>query len=159
MPEIITLLVLGGIIRDMALRRGRSPLLFGLMLFALWFGGELAGAVLGFMLSRAIPNVLLIYILALAGASAGGVIALLIANSLPPVDGVWRDPATFPPRRSRLWGAVAGGVGGGVIGAGIVATMFKGALWEGPLPLPIQAFLVVGFLGALLGLISGVERS
>jgi hypothetical protein len=122
MPEIITLLVLGGIIRDMALRRGRSPLLFGLMLFALWFGGELAGAVLGFMLSRAIPNVLLIYILALAGASAGG-------------------------------------VGGGVIGAGIVATMFKGALWEGPLPLPIQAFLVVGFLGALLGLISGVERS
>jgi hypothetical protein len=48
MLEIILLLVLSGIIGDMARRRRRSPSLFGWLLIVCWFGGEIAGAVPGY---------------------------------------------------------------------------------------------------------------
>ena len=119
MLEIILLLVLSGIIGDMARRRSRSPSLFGLLLIVCWIGGEIAGAVLGSTLSAGTaagkPNLLLTYGVALCGAAIGAGLAFLIARSLGPVDGVWRDLSELPVRRSRLLGAVVGGVGGGVM--------------------------------------------
>ena len=85
-------------------------------------------------------------------------VAFLIARSFSPIDGVWRELSEMPIRRSRLWGAVAGGVGGGVIGAIAVAAMYGGEQTEGNLPLMVQGFLAVGFVGALLGLVSGVSK-
>jgi ribosome biogenesis SPOUT family RNA methylase Rps3 len=52
MLEIIALLVLGGLIGDMARRRERTPSLFQAMLVLFWFGGEIAGGVLGYALPR-----------------------------------------------------------------------------------------------------------
>ena len=154
MIEIIVLIVLMGKIGNMARRRGRSPNLFGLLLLACWFAGEVVGAVLGYILSGAWnwgkPNTLLIYGLALVGAALGVGIAFLVARSLSPVEGVWREPAELPVRRSRLLGAVVGGVGGGVIGAIVVGIMYGGEQVEGNLPLVVQGFLAVGFVGALL---------
>jgi hypothetical protein len=166
MIEIIALLVLLGKIGDMARRRGRNPSLFGLLLLVCWLGGEVAGAVLGYMLSGSTqagePNLLLlIYGLTLAGAAIGAGIAFLVARSLGPVDGVWREPADLPVRRSRLWGVVVGGVGGGVIGAIVTAFMYGGEQSGGnpPLmPMIVLSFLAVGFIGALLGLVSGVQK-
>jgi hypothetical protein len=162
MLEIVVLLVLSGIIGNMARRRGRSPSLFGFLLIACWFSGEVAGAVLGYILSAGTvtgkPNLLLVYGLALCGAAAGAGLAFLIARSLGPLDGVWRDVSGVPVRRSRLLGAVVGGVGGGVIGAIVVAVMYGGEQTEGNLPMVVQGFLAVGFIGALLGLVSGVQK-
>jgi hypothetical protein len=162
MIEIITLIVLLGKIADMARRRGRSPALFSILLLVCWFVGEAAGFVLGFVLSGARgtgePNWLLIYGLALAGAAIGGALAFLIARAIGPVDGVWRELTSLPVRRSRLWGAVAGGVGGGIIGAAVVALMYGGKQFENNLPIIVQGFLAVGLLGALLGLVSGVQK-
>ena len=154
MLEIIALIALVGKIGDMARRRGRSPALLGLLLIVCWFGGEVAGAVLGYKLSAGRPNMLLIYGLALAGAGVGVGIAFLVARSLSPVDGVWRELPELSMRRSRLWGAVIGGVAGGVIGAIFVVVMYRGQQ-EPPV---VASFFAVGFLGALLGLISGVPK-
>jgi hypothetical protein len=162
MFEIILLLVLSGMIGDMARRRGRSPSLFGLLLIACWFGGEIAGAVLGYALSANAatgkPSLLLAYGLALCGAAAGASLTFLIARSLGPVDGVWREVSEVPVRRSRLLGAIVGGAGGGVIGAIVVAVMYGGEQVEGNLPMVVQGFVAVGFVGALLGLVSGVQK-
>jgi hypothetical protein len=162
MIELIVLIVLMGKIGDMARRRGRSPNLFGLLLLVCWFGGEAAGAVLGYLLSGAggagKPNLLLIYGPALVGAALGAGIAFLAARSLSPVGGVWRELAELPVRRSRLLGAVVGGLGGGVIGAVVVWRMYGGEQFEGNLPMVVQGFLAAGFVGALLGLVSGLQK-
>src|SRR5205814_243965 len=159
MLEIIALLISFGVIGNMACRRGRSESLFGLLLTVCWFGGEVAGGVVGYACSVAAygdqPNLLLIYGLALSGAALGAGLAFLIAHRLPPIDGVWREVPVTPVRRSRLWGTVAGGLFGGVIGAVVVLLMYGGVQVDASLPLVMQGFLGVGFLGALLGLISG----
>ncbi|MCA9068727.1 MAG: hypothetical protein KDA84_07380 [Planctomycetaceae bacterium] len=160
MLEIILLIVLSGIISDMARRRGRNPTLFSLLLIAFWLGGEFAGAVLGYSLSSDAgkPNMLLIYGLALGGAILGAGLAFLIARSLSPVDGVWRDLTKEPVQNSRLLGAIVGGVGGGVIGAGVAFYMYGDGRAADNIPMMVQAILAVGFIGALLGLVSGLQK-
>jgi hypothetical protein len=74
------------------------------------------------------------------------------------VDGVWRELAELPVQRSRLWGAVIGALAGGAIGAIVVAVLYGGEQGEGNLPLMVQGFLAVGFLGALLGMVSGFQK-
>jgi len=155
MVEIIALLVLVQKIGDMARRRGRSVNLFGTLLVACWFCGELAGMVLGYKLYG---NALM-YVLALVGAAVGTVIAFLIARSLGPIDGEWRDISELSVGNSRLWGAVAGGVGGGIIGAIIVTVLYGGEQVEGNVSIVVQGFLAVGFFGTLLGLVSGLQQN
>jgi hypothetical protein len=158
MLESIALIVLIGKVSDMARRRGRSTSLFGLMLLIGWLVGEGAGGTLGYLAHSGGTNLLLIYGLALAGATVGAGIAFLVAASFRPVDGAWRDLGKLPVRRSRLRGALIGGVAGGVFGALVVAFMYGGQQSEGNLPLVLQGFLAVGFVGALLGLVSGVQK-
>jgi hypothetical protein len=55
-------------------------------------------------------------------------------------------------------GAIVGGVGGGIIGAVIVSVMYRPEQAEDNLPMVVQAFLAVGLIGALLGLVSGVQK-
>jgi hypothetical protein len=159
--EIIALLVLGGLIGDMARRRERTPSLFQAMLVLFWFGGEIAGGVLTYVLavsSGPAPNLLLIYAGALAGAVCGAASAFVLAKSFGPLNGEWKNLAELPVRRSRLLGAVVGGVGGGVLGAALVKFMYGNVQTEGNLPIVLQGFLAVGIVGALLGLVSGVQK-
>jgi len=162
MLEIIALILLCDRVAAMARRRGRSPTLFELMLVGLWFAGEVAGAVLGVILAgaggRGGPDLLVVYGLALAGAAIGGVCAFVIARSVSPVGGAYRDLPKGPFPRSRLVGALVGGVGGGLFGALITGLMFGGEPVEGNLPIVVQGFLAVGTVGALLGLVSGVQK-
>lgn len=161
MIEIVSLVILLGVIGDMARRRGRHPSLFGLMLLVCWFGGELSSAALGFLLSGILggegPNFVLMYGLALFGAAAGAGLAFFWAASIAPVDGVWRDLASSPVRRSRLWGVLAGSLFGGLLGAVVTGAMYGGVQFDGSLPLVVQGFLAVGFVGGLLGLVSGLQ--
>lgn len=163
MLEIIVLLCLLGVIGNMALRRGRSQLLLGLALVGCWFGGEVAGGMLGYALSALVsdgrPNLLLVYGSALVGAALGSGTVLLVVRYLPPVNGVWRDLASSPFRRSRVWGAIAGGLIGGVFGAVLVVLMYGQVDVEGSVPLVAQGFLAVGFTGTLLGLVTGVGEA
>lgn len=161
MIEIIVLVVLLGMIGDMARRRGRSSSRFGLLLVVGWFGGEIAGGVLGSVVSRDAagkPNMLVVYGFALCGAAIGAGLVFLFVLTRAPVGGVWRDLSALPVRRSRLLGAVVGGVGGGAIGALVVVFMYGAEQTEGNLPLAVQGCLAVGFIGALLGLVSGVQK-
>jgi hypothetical protein len=160
--EIIALMVLMGRIGDMARRRGRHPALFSLLLLVCWFGGEVAGAVLGYVLSNpggtAQPDTPLIYGLALLGAAVGAVAAFLVARSFSPVDGVWREPDALPIRRSRLRGAVVGGVCGGVIGAVVIAVIYGVQEVKANLPMMALGCLAMACVGALLGLVSGLQK-
>jgi hypothetical protein len=162
MLEIIALFVLVGKIGSMARSRHRSPLLFGLLLLVCWFGGEAAGAAIGYLQSgtaqTGMPNILKIYGLALAGAAVGAGVAFLAVQLSGPVDRMWREPTELPGRRSRLWGAVAGGVAGGLIGAILVAVMYGQIQVEDRMPMVVESSLVVGSIGALLGLVSGVQK-
>jgi hypothetical protein len=161
MLEIIALLVLCGLIGDMARRRERTPSVFQAMLVLLWFGGEIAGGVLGYVLavsSGQAPNLLLIYGGALAGAVCGAASAFVLAKSYGPLNGEWKDLAELPVRRSRLLGAVVGGIGGGAVGAAVIWFMYRDVQTEGNLPIALQGFLAVGIVGALLGLVSGVQK-
>jgi hypothetical protein len=160
MVEIIALLVLCEQIANMARRRGRSPALFVLMLLFLWFGGEVAGGVLGYSLSsaggtRSDLNLVMVYGWALAGAVAGGVCAFVIARVIRPVGGSFREVPAAPVGRSRLLGAIVGGLGGALLG-GIVPYVMYGRQ-EGA-SVVLQGVLAVGAIGSLLGLVSGVQR-
>ena len=93
--------------------------------------------------------------MALAGAAAGGLCAFVIARVIGPVGGTFREVQLVPVRRSRLLGVIVGGLGGGLIG-GIVPYVMYGGQEE--LSVVLQGVLAVGAIGALLGLVSGVQR-
>jgi len=160
MIEVVALVVLLGKIGDMARRRGRSPNLFGLMLVICWCVGEIAGGILGFILGLTLErsmnvNPLVFYTVALLGGALGGWIAFRIAGLIDPVGGVWREPEEFGTRRYRLLGAVVGGVVGVVMGAFIVWMTHGNA--------HVMAYdrlilLAAGFMGALFGVVSGVQK-
>ncbi len=82
LESIASILVLIGLeksIGDMARRRGRSPLAFGLLLLLCCGGGFIAAsAVLG-------------YGLRFIGAALGVGLAFWIARSFEPIDGVYRE--------------------------------------------------------------------
>jgi hypothetical protein len=160
MIEILALLILGGQIADMARRRGRSPTLFVLMLCLLWFGGEVAGGVLGYLLfgaggTRTNSSLHIVYSMALAGAAAGGLCAFVLARAIGPVGGMFREVQLVPVRRSRLLGVIVGGLGGGLIGGVVPYVMYGG---QEELSVVLQGALAVSAIGALLGLVSGVQR-
>lgn len=82
MLEIILLIFLckkiGAIIRE----KGRSPVAFQVLTVFLWFGGEIAGAVVGIIVSGNEEPGPAAYIFALVGAAVGATIAFLIASNL-----------------------------------------------------------------------------
>lgn len=161
MAEIIALLVLGGIIGDMARRRERSPSVFRLMLYACWFSGEIVGGFLGYAVAASTgphPNLLFVYGAALVGAVCGAMVAFILAKSCGPLNDEWKDIGQLPMRRSRLLGAAIGGIGGAAVGALVVWFMYGNQQIEGNLPMVLQGALAVGLVGALLGLVSGVQK-
>jgi uncharacterized membrane protein YgaE (UPF0421/DUF939 family) len=91
MLEILLLFWLGRKIAAIAGDKGRSGVLFVILLLFLWIGGEFFGAILGAVISimatgQEEPNFLMVYGLALLGAATGAVISFLIAHAVPPVD-------------------------------------------------------------------------
>lgn len=163
MFEIIAILLTFGQVGEMARRRGRSAILFELMFLVCWFCGEIAGGIFGFLVNGILglvqPNLLLIYGFAFAGALFGAGFAFLLAKCIGPVDGIWRDPSQTPIQNSRLLGAVIGGIGGGTIGAIAMVWLYRREQLAGNWSIVLQGFLVVGFVGALLGLVSGVRKN
>lgn len=159
MIEIIALLALAQLIGDMARRRGRSASGFKAMLLAFWLGGEFLGAVVYYLASQspqASVNWAAVYGLALMGAVAGGILALLVAKMVRPVDGQWIDAAQEAPRRSRLKGAFVGGLSGGVLGVLVARFLYGDDSSAGQMML--QSFVAVSLFGALLGLVSGLQK-
>jgi hypothetical protein len=161
MVEIIVLLLLIGHVGKIARRRGRNPGPFVLGSLALWFTGECVGLIIGCIVESARTrggewSILMIYGLGLVGAAMGGIIALVMGRLIPPVGGTFHPVPERSGPRSRLFGAVAGGIGGVVIGAGTFFLLWGPIGLGGNLMLP--AALAVGTIAALLGMISGVDR-
>jgi hypothetical protein len=84
--EFIILFVMCRSIGTKVRAKGRTAIGYQFLLLALWFGGELAGAILGVITSLATgaeePSLVLAYFLALIGAFLGAKIAFVIVNSL-----------------------------------------------------------------------------
>ncbi len=70
----------GRIVRE----KGRKAIGWQFMTVGLWLGGEIAGAVVGAVISGGEGASL--YVLALVGAAGGGALAYVIAKSLPPLN-------------------------------------------------------------------------
>jgi hypothetical protein len=87
MLEILLLIVFCKKIGSIVAEKGYSKFPFQLMLVALWFGGEIAGLVIGFVasgasLGRAGGPDLSVYVFGLGGAAVGAIIAFVIASNL-----------------------------------------------------------------------------
>src|SRR5262245_9075511 len=104
MLEILALRGLSSKLREMAKDRGMPEWPFLVLLFVLWFGGEIGGVVVGIVaLEQDRDGVnFLLYVFALAGAAIGGAIPFLIMAFIPMVP---RDPNADDefnrPRRGR----------------------------------------------------------
>jgi hypothetical protein len=88
--EILILVALCRNIGKIAATRGRRKWPFQLLVVGLWFSGEIAGGMVGNIISliRAPdlePSMIIVYPVAVAGAAAGAFVAFLIAKALPPV--------------------------------------------------------------------------
>ncbi|MEZ5427351.1 MAG: hypothetical protein R2747_13860 [Pyrinomonadaceae bacterium] len=83
MLEILILFFLTRKIGDICEDKGRSAIGFKILTVALWFVGELIGAVFGVILSGGRGG-LLLYVFALVGAAIGAGIVFLIVSSLKP---------------------------------------------------------------------------
>ena len=161
MLEIVALLVLSHQIATMARRRGRSPTLFSLLLLALWFSGEVSGAVAAYVVSKAggwKPSIAIIYGGALVGAMVGGVTAFLSAKVTAPKGGKYLDIDDANIPRSRLVGAIVGGACGILFGGSAGYLLYGGVEVDAPISMPVQMALGVGTVGALLGLVSGLQN-
>jgi hypothetical protein len=91
MLEIILVFAMSKKIAAMAREKGRSAVGYVFLLIGFWFGGEIAGAVIGVVASLAAnpnaePNLAVVYILALFGAAAGAIISFVVVGNLPSVD-------------------------------------------------------------------------
>jgi hypothetical protein len=85
MLEILFLYYFGKKIGEAVRAKGHNALGYQIMGIAFWFGGEFAGACLGFGIAGADESAQCIaYIIALIGAAAGAGIAWLIVNNLSP---------------------------------------------------------------------------
>jgi hypothetical protein len=84
--EILLLYFMGKKIAETASDRGRPGVLFVILLVGLWFGGELAGFVVGAAINHGEVG-LACYGFALLGAMFGAITAFIIVNAMPvPVD-------------------------------------------------------------------------
>ncbi len=109
MIEIFVLITLSRQIGAKVAAKGHNKLPYQLLLFALWFGGEIGGGIVGALISVFVmhddePSVLFIYLFALAGAVVGAVIAHAIAGSLRPVDGEDLRTPDYPTDADRRFG-------------------------------------------------------
>lgn len=104
------------------------------------------------------PSIGVIYGGALVGATVGSVTALLCAKLTAPKGGNYLeiDDANIP--RSRLVGAIVGGACGILFGGAADYLMYGGVEVDAPISMPIQMALGVGTVGALLGLVSGLQK-
>lgn len=160
MIEILVLIKLCQMIGDVARRRGRDPVPYGLLLVVCWIAGEIGGAMLGVSIAggdAGTMGTLLLYGFALGGAAIGATVAFLIARSRPVIEGQVPDPPNAPARRSRLMGALVGSVGAGLICAFIVmyAVDTKVAGWQRT---ALLFMLSATFVGGLLGSVSGLQK-
>jgi len=98
MLEVLFLWFLTRQIRKIVEPKGRKPFGYQTMLVAFWFGGEIVGAFIGFLLFSEADLQCLVYIPALLGAALGAGVAFLIASSLSPaVPQIPYDPGASIP--------------------------------------------------------------
>lgn len=96
MIEVLVLIALGRAIAARARIKGRSGGWFAFLLVVLWVGGEVAAAV-GVTIAYDLvvggePEMVFLYLAALAGAAAGAGVAFAVVYSLQPIPD---DPADF----------------------------------------------------------------
>jgi predicted lipid-binding transport protein (Tim44 family) len=88
MLEILALILLTGQIGKIVEAKGHKSGKYKWMTVGLWFGGEIAGLVVGLFLAILLGGdesaQCIIYIVALLGAIAGAVLAYVIAKNLQP---------------------------------------------------------------------------
>lgn len=86
MLEIILLIFLTRKIGEIVEEKGRKSGWYKLLTVVLWIGGEVIGAIIGFVIVNLTGSAeLLAYLFAILGAAAGAGTAFLIARSLTPV--------------------------------------------------------------------------
>ena len=89
MLEILALIAMGKSIAAKARAKGRSGTPYVFLLLALWFGGEIFGAIVAAILTEpdanGEPNMLVMYLGALVCAAIGAVIAFVIVGALQPI--------------------------------------------------------------------------
>jgi hypothetical protein len=88
MIEILILFKMAGNIGRIVAAKGHPKFFYQFLLVALWFGGELAGGIFGYVLGMALadgeePSLGFPYLFALGTAVVGAVVAFAIAKRLP----------------------------------------------------------------------------
>ncbi len=91
MLEIFILIKLSRKIHAIAEEKGRTGSLYVLLLILCWFGGEIGGAFGGLMLSSFLnggqePDMLMLYVGAIAMAALGAFLAFTFARAQPALD-------------------------------------------------------------------------
>lgn len=88
MLEILALWWLTKKIGEIGKQKGHESLAYQIIAVVLWLGGEIAGAVVGVLLSAFMDDSLgcLIYLFAIVGAVVGGAAAYFIATLISPAD-------------------------------------------------------------------------
>lgn len=90
MLEIVLLWAMGKKVALIANAKGRSGTPYVFLLLGLWFGGQIGGAILGFVIGivsnpHEEPSVGLMYVVGLLGAAVGAILTFVIVNSLSPI--------------------------------------------------------------------------
>ncbi len=97
MLEILLLRTLARHISEIARGKGRRAWPFYLLLVVLWFGGEIAGFILGATLNETIGGEWwIVYIMGLAGAAMGAGLTFLIVNRLKSLNESFLTPPPPP---------------------------------------------------------------
>jgi hypothetical protein len=93
MLEIVLLIALTRRVGNILEQKGRKSGWYKLLTVLLWFGGEIAGGLVGaVVVAVSGVNELLIYLIALIGAAAGAGAAFIIAKGVPPAVGAYSPP-------------------------------------------------------------------
>jgi MFS family permease len=162
MCEVLVLIVLVGMIGDMARRRGRRPDAYALLLVGCWIGGALTAGLMGFgvakLLTPSWPALLVAYGFAAVGSTVSAAAVFLLLHLLGPIDDVWREQMRSPVPRSRFAGAMIGGVAFGAIGAAVGAFLHLGPELAGRVLAGAQGFLIAAIFGAWFGMLAGYQK-
>ena len=109
MLEILLLVVMSKKLGRGVEAKGHKKFPYQLLLWVLWFGGEIGGAVLGGVTASVRADgdeapMFLVYLCALGGAAVGAIIAHAIAYNLRPVEGFELREPDLPEDTGRLFG-------------------------------------------------------
>jgi hypothetical protein len=97
MLEIILLIALTRRIGHILEQKGRKSGWYKLLTVVLWFGGEVAGGIVGgVVVAVSGVNELIIYLIALIGAAVGAGAAFLIAKGVTPAVAAYSPPPPPP---------------------------------------------------------------